>query len=257
MWVSLPPIGTLTLSQTTESQISGYAILFEKIIEKVRKYGERQDLIAGTIVSSPFADAADLCSNKLINYYQFVDNEFVMVATVLDPRAKLAIYNLSPHKLTYRTKAERALKQVFSKYSEDFDADQSGDDLQISAAVTASNNNQTTSESSSIYQQAQAQNSEENSSEAFVEKGEVERYLEAKMADPKSDPLQWWRKNQTKYPILSEMARDYLAIQCSSKDAEGAFSKGRRQMPYYRQSLKELNFKAQMLVNSGEALGLF
>ena len=69
--------------------------------------------------------------------------------------------------------------------------------------------------------------------------------------------LIWWKTNEQRYPILSKMAKDYLAIQCSSKDTEGAFSKGRRQMPYYRESLKGTNFKAQALVNSAEALGLF
>ena len=91
---------------------------------------------------------------------------------------------------------------------------------------------------------------------------EVTRYLAQKVAPGswRYDVLKWWKQNANQanqYPILSRMAKDYLAIQCSSKDTEGAFSKGRRQMPYFRASLKRRNFKAQMLVNSGESLGLF
>jgi hypothetical protein len=39
------------------------------------------------------------------------------------------------------------------------------------------------------------------------------------------DILVWWKKQQLLFPVLSMIAKDYLAIQCSSKDTEGAFSK--------------------------------
>ena len=38
------------------------------------------------------------------------------------------------------------------------------------------------------------------------------------------DPLEWWRINETQYPQLSKMARDYLAIPATSVPSEQCFS---------------------------------
>ena len=63
--------------------------------------------------------------------------------------------------------------------------------------------------------------------------------------------------NKTRFPILAKMARDYLALQTTSKDVEGTFSKGRRTLPYYRRSQNASTIRNQMLVNSGYNLGVF
>jgi hypothetical protein len=38
------------------------------------------------------------------------------------------------------------------------------------------------------------------------------------------DPLLWWQSQQQGFPILSQMARDYLCIQATSVASEQAFS---------------------------------
>jgi hypothetical protein len=38
------------------------------------------------------------------------------------------------------------------------------------------------------------------------------------------DPLEWWRINETQYPQLSKMARNYLAIPATSVPSEQCFS---------------------------------
>jgi len=38
------------------------------------------------------------------------------------------------------------------------------------------------------------------------------------------DILSWWKTNQAKYPILSRLARDVLAVQVSTVASESAFS---------------------------------
>ena len=60
-----------------------------------------------------------------------------------------------------------------------------------------------------------------------------------------------------RFPILAKMARDYLALQPTSKDVEGNFSKGRRTIPYYRRSQNASSIRNQMLVNSGYNLSVF
>ncbi|KAG7543212.1 Ribonuclease H-like superfamily [Arabidopsis thaliana x Arabidopsis arenosa] len=51
------------------------------------------------------------------------------------------------------------------------------------------------------------------------------------------DVLSWWKRNSSKYPILSELARDVLAIQMSSFAPESAFCTGGRILDPYRSSL--------------------
>lgn len=54
------------------------------------------------------------------------------------------------------------------------------------------------------------------------------RYFNAPCADPESSPniLDYWKANESYFPVLSAMARDYLSVQASSVPAERAFSSG-------------------------------
>ena len=61
-------------------------------------------------------------------------------------------------------------------------------------------------------------------------KDELDIYLKAEVENPKTlpgmewDVLSWWRLNSQKYPVLSEIARDVLAMQVSYVASESAFS---------------------------------
>jgi hypothetical protein len=56
-----------------------------------------------------------------------------------------------------------------------------------------------------------------------VSSDELERYLSLPQ-DDNCDPLIWWNSYQKTFPILSAMAKDYLAIQATSVSCEQAFS---------------------------------
>ncbi|KAF0902331.1 hypothetical protein E2562_016182 [Oryza meyeriana var. granulata] len=47
-------------------------------------------------------------------------------------------------------------------------------------------------------------------------KSELERYYEEALDNNVDDVLLWWKQNTEKYPILSLMARDFLAISLST-----------------------------------------
>ena len=53
---------------------------------------------------------------------------------------------------------------------------------------------------------------------------EVERYLQAPQPDVDSDPLDWWKMNETIYPNLAKLAKKYLCICATSTTAERLFS---------------------------------
>lgn len=82
-------------------------------------------------------------------------------------------------------------------------------------------------------------------------------YLKESRVAQSVSPLEYWKINAPRFPILGMMARDYLGLQPTSKDAESAFSKGRRTMPYWRMRQKASTVRNQMLCNAGVAQGIF
>ncbi|MFS7921777.1 putative HAT dimerization domain, ribonuclease H-like superfamily [Helianthus anomalus] len=68
---------------------------------------------------------------------------------------------------------------------------------------------------------------------------ELKRYLdEPRMNfDIRFDILKWWKQNTIRFPVVSRMARDILAIQISTVASESAFSTGGRVLDAYRTRL--------------------
>jgi len=74
---------------------------------------------------------------------------------------------------------------------------------------------------------------------ACAPKSEIDTYFEEEyVADNNSfDILVWWKTHAEKYPVLSTMARDFLAIPLSTVSSESAFSLGGRILGEARSSL--------------------
>ena len=70
-------------------------------------------------------------------------------------------------------------------------------------------------------------------------KSELDKYLLEDNEDlSKSfDIMKWWKNNATRFPIMSRMARDLLAIPISTVASESAFSSGGRTLDDFRTSL--------------------
>ena len=70
-------------------------------------------------------------------------------------------------------------------------------------------------------------------------KSEAELYLEMPAPPMHEDVLKWWASNETKFPALSVMARQYLSVPATSASAERLFSIAGRTYDDLRQSLKD------------------
>jgi len=73
----------------------------------------------------------------------------------------------------------------------------------------------------------------------FLCRTEIERYF-AKDVEPPCktfDALMWWKINSGKFPVLSEVAQDVLAIPITTVASELAFSTGGRVIDHFRSSL--------------------
>ncbi|KAH9763602.1 BED-type domain-containing protein [Citrus sinensis] len=82
----------------------------------------------------------------------------------------------------------------------------------------------------------------------FVEcKTEVDLYLLESCENPENESfnvLDWWKINSSKYPILSYVARDILAMPVSTVASESAFSTGGRVLDPHRCSLSTRTVEA-------------
>ena len=72
------------------------------------------------------------------------------------------------------------------------------------------------------------------------QKTELDKYLSEDLDDDDDDDfniLDWWKVNSHRFPILSQLARDVLAMPVSTVASESAFSTGGRVLDAYRSSL--------------------
>lgn len=70
-------------------------------------------------------------------------------------------------------------------------------------------------------------------------KSELDKYLKEDTEDEsdKFDMLNWWKVNSPRFPILSLVARDVLAIPVSTVASESVFSTSGRVLDAFRSSL--------------------
>ena len=62
------------------------------------------------------------------------------------------------------------------------------------------------------------------------------------------DPLEWWKKNQLKYPYLARLASLYLAVPATSAPSERIWSRASRILTLKRANLKEKVAQRMMFI---------
>lgn len=223
---------TLYFSTTTECRMSEICLDFEDLLVAIKRdYLDKKEQISDRLWY-----AANSAYTKLTKYYTKISSQSFAIATVLDPRFKLGVYDSTDDPIALKASAKAAIELAFDKYSLKYGKN--------TAQPTVSE----------IPKRKRKRFADEEEHQSV---DELKVYLEEKRAHSSTDPLKYWRDNQARFTILARMARDYLALQPTSKDVEGNFSKGRRTIPYYRRSQNASSIRNQMLVNSGYILGTF
>ncbi|TYG43329.1 hypothetical protein ES288_D11G007800v1 [Gossypium darwinii] len=155
---------------------------------------------------------AEDMAKKLRSYNNQVCNIFIYMTAILDPRIKC---ELIPESLNSENYLEEARAHfVRNYYTTPFSSMTSGyssQDIEDGGAVSFAE------EIARKKRRASMSNATD----------ELTQYLSESPAPTKTDVLEWWKVNSTRYPRLSAMARDFLAVQATSVKPDELFcSKG-------------------------------
>ncbi|CAN1293012.1 Putative AC transposase [Linum perenne] len=211
----------LTLVASGSSYVTSHLFVREmgKVFFHIRQMEASEDEATRNMASR--------MSKKLGKYWSEKDgrndrfNRLVYIALVLDPRHKMEYPKFALKNLYGDVRGAQLLEEVNTELQDIFQVYQSFHDAR--QPTTQSRPSATIEELPNIT--------------------ELESYLNADREpyDPKAqhmfDILGWWKTKDVKYPVLSDIARDVLAIPISTVPSESAFSTGGRVLDSFRSSL--------------------
>ncbi|KAJ0985806.1 hypothetical protein J5N97_004162 [Dioscorea zingiberensis] len=152
--------------------------------------------------------AADDMAARIRSFNNLVYNSFTFMAAVLDPRIKR---ELIPESLN----TQKYLDEARGYFSRDYSPNQF-------PCITNTFSGQDTEEVGVSFAEEIARKRRRASMIAATD--ELTQYLAEPPVPIALDVLDWWRVNSSRYPRLSVMARDYLAVQGTSVEPEELFS---------------------------------
>jgi hypothetical protein len=156
-------------------------------------------------------EVANLIFKKIDEYWEIMD-KFSITSAILDPRNKLSVF-------TNQSSAHQHIQTIFEIYKERANSSNS--------SFTDPKPNTPRSARRYFLQlrQEPGQTTSANEVTPMIEpeNSELDRYL-AFLNEEEIDPLLWWQAHASEFPILCEMARDFLTIQATSVASEQVFS---------------------------------
>ncbi|KAK5826513.1 hypothetical protein PVK06_021435 [Gossypium arboreum] len=178
---------------------------------------------------------------KYDKYWGDIDkmNLLMFVACVLDPRQKLKYLEFALSEMSSSEKACEMMQKLKESLYELFD------EYKPPLYSTCSQSSVPTHVSLGEPQQKMTRRMQALYKKRELEIGgedktsELDKYLAEANEDfiEDFDILLWWKMNSPRFPILSKMARDVLAIPVSTVASESTFSTGGRVLDQYRSSL--------------------
>ncbi|XP_031095251.1 zinc finger BED domain-containing protein RICESLEEPER 2-like [Ipomoea triloba] len=192
---------------------------------------------------------------KFEKYWGDIDkmNYMIFFANILDPRDKLEYMPTQINHMYGEVKGKTYLENLLTALHELFD------DYAVSYSQSGSVSGSSSSSSSGsgsvgssieTVQSASApvgkpqhwlksQIKKQRMESGGRKKTELEHYLSEAIVEEENsfDILRWWKVNSARFPILSKLARDVLAIPISTVASESAFSTSGRVLDCFRSSL--------------------
>ncbi|KAJ4758120.1 Zinc finger BED domain-containing protein DAYSLEEPER [Rhynchospora pubera] len=187
--------------------------------------------------------------DKFDKYWR-IGNSLLAIACVLDPRCKLHVVEyymkqMSPENCdNFIDNLRQCMKELFKEYMEANAYDPSDNQPSMPKRQKTS-----TGASTSISDtRAGLKDYMKGKKGSEPPKSELDDYLgdaiDETSLDEEFDILSWWRLKSAKYPVLSQMTRDILAVPISTVASESAFSTSGRVLSPVRSSLSDETVEA-------------
>ncbi|CAL5198527.1 unnamed protein product [Lathyrus oleraceus] len=153
--------------------------------------------------------AAEEMAKKARSYISQVSNIFTYMTAILDPRIK---GELIPDSLNSQSFLDEARTHFIRNYS-----------VNHFSSMSSGYNNAQEIEDGGIVSFAEEIARKKRRTNLSSATDELTQYLSEAPAPIVTDVLEWWKINSTRYPRLSLMARDFLAVQATSIVPEELF----------------------------------
>ncbi|KAM0883284.1 hypothetical protein ACQ4PT_031710 [Festuca glaucescens] len=174
-------------------------------------------------------------------------NKYIFIASILDPRTKESHFFKDLLQDTYgSTKGNTILTATHKEFVSLFGEYKKLYGAPSSELTSQSETNQNAPESSLMrerYNKRMRLNSGDGNANS---RSELDKYLaeDVEEQSPDFDILSWWKCNSARFPVLSKLARDILAIPISTVASESAFSTSGRILDDFRSSLTPMTLQA-------------
>ena len=210
-------------TRVTLSLIPGMYTLLKNHCDAV-KLGQMPDW-----TSNECKEAATCMLEKLQSYDDLINSNIVKMAKLLDPRFK-SDTRLMP---TLRT----ILIDNYEYGQLDSDARPQSNTQYESSVLDA------------VFDLDRDDTESCNASQiGLYDADEVTKYFQfTSIPDTSTDPLDWWKAAETRFPTIARMARDYLAVQSTSVACESTFSESGQLITSRRTCMSEESIEASML----------
>jgi hypothetical protein len=178
-------------------------------------------------------------------------NLLIFVAVVLDPRYKLAMYTKMVIQEMYGAGVGQKVWAAIIKFLQELFEEYMNNMLPSDVQPQPSDSPQPKEDGegarklkAKLTKKIRLNNG--TSSRTRISRTELDRYLaeECEEDTKKFDILAWWKTQSSRFPILSTLARDVLAIPISTVASESAFSTCGRILDDFRSSLTPFMIEA-------------
>ena len=189
-------------------------------------------------------------ADKIDQYWEIIKPN-AEIAMILDPRQKLDLIEQESEK----EHAREELNNIFMKYKSKIELEQK-EQCAPSSKKASTSSEIVTKVKEKVLSLAQRAFADKN--KLVSQESELGNYLlEPRILLGEDEKiLVWWKNNQTKFPILSKIARDYLAMQASSVPSERGFSSSGLTVTDMRSRLHPMTVRSLMCLKSWFKLGL-